>query len=93
MILTSEKLLDTIARLRSKGNEVSEIELGRGANDQIVAEMKDKAGVNQKTKYANQLKEFMGMKVSVRSDFPKGRIVITYKGRIAGIIDSIAVDA
>jgi hypothetical protein len=79
------KIFEMINALRSKSNSPTLIEISRQVNDEILKKPSHHYG---KLKY---LTELMDIPVQINPNFKGNVALITYRGRIAGILDSIRV--
>jgi hypothetical protein len=79
------KIFEMINALRSKGNKPTLIEMSREVNDEFL----------RKPSYhyvgLKYLTELMDIPVQINLNFKGNVALITYRGRIAGILDSIRV--
>jgi len=79
------KIFEMINALQSKGNIPTLVEISREVNDEFIKKLSyHYVGI----KY---LTELMEIPVQINPNLKGNVVLITYKGRIAGILDSIRV--
>jgi hypothetical protein len=79
------KIFEMINTLQSKGNRPTLIEMSRQVNDEFI---KKPSYHYARIKY---LTELMDIPVQINPNLKGNVVLITYKGRIGGILDSIRV--